>query len=152
MKSIGAIVAVVLAGYAFLWSRKASADTAPDPEPPKPEPEPPKPESKAGPGDSGDDPIDVPTQGKWYRVKDGDNLSKIAQLAGLGGTSWRLIRDHFENAWMPQMYTDGRFFAGTAERALPLYRWFAAPGYKVDAQWRTTSTNVFPSIYIPVAK
>lgn len=140
--------AAVLAAY--LWTRKAKAEPQPDPQP-EPNPEP-KPEPKHGPGDSGDDPLNVPTQGKFYRVQDGDNLSRIAQLAGLGGTAWRAIRDDLANSWLPQMYSDGRFFTGSSERALPLYRWFAAPGHKVATQWKSAAGNVFPSIFIPRAK
>lgn len=145
------VIGVAAAALAFwLWAAKAKAEPKPEPEP-GPEPEP-KPEPKPTPGDRGSDPIDVPTQGKFYRVKDGDNLSRIAQLAGLGGTAWRAIRDAAENSWLPQTFTDGRFFAGSSERALPLYRWFVAPGYQVPVQWKTLSSNVFPSIYIPRAK
>jgi hypothetical protein len=168
---IAAMVAAIV-----LWSRKSKADPGPVPPGPVPpgpvppgpvppgpvtpgpvtpgplNPWPVKPEPKAGPGARGDDPIDVPEQGKWYRVKDGDSLSKISALAGLGGTAWRLIRDAAENSWLSQQYPDGRYFAGSSERALPLYRWFSSPGYMVQNQWRTAQGNVFPSIFIPVKK
>lgn len=148
MKPIGIAAAAAAVLALLFWSRKSSAEPVPEPVPEPPKPEPPKP----GPGQRGDDPLDDPTQGHWYRVKDGDNLSRIASLADLGGTSWRLIRDAAENSWLPQMYLDGRFFAGTSERALPLYRWFASPGYKVDPQWKTAADHVFPSVFIPVKK
>lgn len=134
----------------LFWGRPAKAtEKASDPKisPVEPAIKPP-----ARPGEKGSDPLDKPEQGMFYRVKDGDSLSRIAQLAGLGGTAWRAIRDHAENSWLPRQYPDGRFFAGTNEAALPLYRWFPEPGYKVEVRWKTEPKNVFPSIYIPKAE
>ena len=157
--AIGAAVALAY----YLWAAKAKASPAtPPPQPPPPQPPPPTtpepvtpppppPPPPPKPGERGDDPLPTPTQGKFYRVKDGDSLSRIAATAGLGGTSWRKIRDAAENAWLPQMYADGRFFAGTGERALPLYKWFDAPGYKTANHWASSSSRVFPSIFIPRA-
>jgi len=81
-------------------------------------------------------PTEWPEQGQYYQVQQDDMFSRISRRAGLGGTSWRGIRDHEKNAWAKIRGQD----------LLPRY---PAPFYKVARAPRATSNTGYPILYIP---
>lgn len=125
-------------------------DPVPVPEPvaPTPEPEPP------GPGDHPAAP--VPSKSakpgdEWVLIESGDNLSLLAKRAGLGATSWRLIRDDVENAWIKAL-TPQAMQSTYGLNLVPRYGRTVGvdcvfPGYK--ASLLGSSNGQFPVLHVP---
>lgn len=99
-------------------------------------------------GESPENPLSDPRQGKWYQVQDGDTLINIVRRAGLLDRNWREMRDHINNDWLPKTLPDGSYFPySPGEKSLPMYKWFEPPGYMTRNLW--ASKGVYPIIYIP---
>ena len=94
-------------------------------------------------------PLDYPSQGTYYRVQDGDSPIRVVRAAGLADSSWRKMRDHGKNAWLPKRKPNGSSFIGTTGDGLPFYRWFTPSGYQTECHFKTQSGQVFPVIWIP---
>ncbi len=93
------------------------------------------------------EPTLAPIQGQYYRVKKGDNASKVCVSAGLPSKANLTMRDHPKNAWMPKTYSDGKPFPPNTGAALPFFAWFPAPGWAVPSMWK--SGYQFPVVYVP---
>lgn len=101
-------------------------------------------------GTSPSEPLDKPIQGRYYRVKKGDTQTMIVQGAGLHPKNWRDMRDHINNEWMPKQNKNGSYFKFSPnEKSLPFFQWFSPPGYQTDCHYQTSSSYVYPVIYVP---
>ncbi len=97
------------------------------------------------PGDTPQTPSDEPLPGKWYRVRSGDSMSGIVVAAGLPARSWRIMRDHDANEWIPT----GIFRTNQVEKEWKLYKRYQLPGYNTVLLPKASAYTVYPVVYVP---
>jgi len=157
---VGALASVALLPLSLLYPRKYALvlrEVVPDPTTPDPEITL-DPISK--PGDNWTNPISSLLIGPgfvgWFQVTLGDNMSKLAQRLGIGGTNWRQIVAEEKNAWAVALCSAAvreKYYMGMAGIDLvPRYGSTPgvdcrAPGYCPGYPLTKSSNTEYPVLY-----